>query len=222
MELRMKPIFNLESAKGGVLALYGGTLDPVHKGHLMVARQAMVLSGWDRLLWMVAGTPPHKRGMGVTDPVHRLAMTRLAVEPYDGFFVSDWEVNRDQFAYTADTLTYLIEEIGVCEVEFLMGADSLMQVGQWYDPKRIFRLATVVAVGRPCQVDADTLLRQVEALRETYGARIRLLAAEGPDISATELRLRLEKGEIPEDDLPASVADYIRDNGLYGVRHGHA
>jgi len=212
----MKPLANLSAYRGRTLALYGGTMDPIHCGHVEVARQAMAEMGWEELILMVAGTPPHKKDRKITEGAHRLMMARLAVEEIPGITVCDWEIARQEYSYTADTLVLLRQEFGMKDIDFLIGADSLMMLERWYKPEVILKNCRIVAAGRPEQVQREIIEQQAQYLREKYGARIVLLTVDGPDISASDLRERLLLGQNPGEALPQKVRDYICRERLYG------
>ena len=131
------------------IGLFGGTFDPPHLGHLVLAEWARMRLRLDRVVFMPAGTPPHKRGRRLTDAAHRLAMTRLAVRGNPAFVVSAFEARRAGPSFTVDTLRHLRGRQPGARFYLLMGADSLADFPTWHQPGEIARLATLVVAARP-------------------------------------------------------------------------
>jgi len=194
------------------LGLFGGTFDPIHLGHLILAEQCREAVGLDRVWFIVAGEPPHKRGLARTSVAHRLEMARLAVAGHPAFEVSDVEAVRPGPHYSVETL----EEVNRLRPEddlfFLIGADSLVDLPTWREPDRIARLATIVVVNRPGV--------------EEVGARP--LPDFGPDsrplqfvtippigVASHDLRGRLAEGRSVRYMVPRAVEAYIDAHGLY-------
>jgi nicotinate-nucleotide adenylyltransferase len=213
---KLRELADLSAYEGRSLALYGGTWDPIHRGHLEIAREAAQEMGWERLVLMVAGTPPHKRGREMTSASDRLMMTRIAADPYPELSVSDWEVRRDSYAYTAETLELLKKEFGIREICFLIGGDSLMYLDEWYHAERIMAEGRIFVAARAGSATRRQMQAKARNLRKKYGADITLLKADGPDLSATEIREKLNRREWPEGDLSEDLREYMIQNHLYG------
>ena len=130
------------------LGLFGGTFDPIHLGHLIVAEQCREACRLDRVWFVVAGAPPHKRG-DRTPVAHRLEMVRIATAGNPAFEVSEIEASRPGPHYSVDTLAAVHRDRPGDELFFLIGADSLVDLPTWRDPAGIARLATIVVVNRP-------------------------------------------------------------------------
>jgi len=194
------------------LGILGGTLDPVHNGHIQIAIAAMELLGLDGVMLMPAGDPPHKRH--ITDKWDRLEMVRLAAATHPRLSASDMEVRRGGITYTVDTLSALSVERPDVEWTYIIGADTLNTLDTWREFGRVARLCSFVAVGRPGS-DGELARLRANAISACYGTRVDLLSAAGPDLSSTQLRERVAKGEDIRGSVPGSVADYIRDHGLY-------
>jgi len=212
----LKPLADLSCWRGKALALYGGTWDPIHRGHLEIAREAAQEAGWDRLVMMVSGTPPHKRDRDMTPAEDRLMMTRLAAEPYPELVVSDWEVRRESYAYTAETLTSLKAEFGIEKIDFLIGGDSLMYLEQWYHAETILKEARIFVAARAGSATRQQMQQHARMLRRDFGADIVLMKADGPELSATAIREKLARRERPEGDVPEAVLKYMEEKHLYG------
>lgn len=212
----LRPLADLSAYRDRSLALYGGTWDPIHRGHLEIAREAVLEAGWDRLVMMVAGTPPHKREREMTSAQDRLAMTRLVAEPYPELEVSDWEVRRDSYAYTAETLELLKSEFGIREISLLIGGDSLMYLDQWYRAGTIMQESRIFVAARAGSATRRQMQAKARRLRKEFGADITLMKADGPDLSATQIREKLNRREWPEGDLPGELREYMISHRLYG------
>jgi nicotinate-nucleotide adenylyltransferase len=205
------------------IGLFGGTFDPPHFGHLVLAEWARVRLRLERVLFMPAGTPPHKRGRPLTAATHRLAMARLAVRGNPAFQVSDLEARRGGPSFTVDTLRALHARDPEARLYFLMGADSLADFAGWHEPQAIARLATLVVAGRPGSGDRAALLgrrfRSLVAGRSTASARGRgrVVVLDNPlvAVSSSELRARARAGLSLRYLVPDAVAAYVERHGLY-------
>jgi len=198
------------------IGLMGGSFNPIHCGHLNMARAALETGVVEHVLFLPSGNPPHKRA-GLEDKAHRLAMARLAVQGEKGMDVCTEEIDREGVIYTVDTLTILHERMPDCRFHYLIGADTLCQLHTWRRPEDVVRLCALLMVMRPGEDEA-----QVMAAAERWralGADISFLPARMMDISSTEIRARLEKGHSLDGLVPSQVEDYIHKNGLYQT-HG--
>ena len=183
------------------IGIMGGTFDPIHNGHLIIARYAKEHCGLDRVIFMVSGNPPHKQN-NITDAGLRLEMTRLALRNDSDFEVSDYEVNRSEYSYTVNTLYYLNKLYPDDDIFFIIGGDSLRDFPKWYKPEEIVRLCTILVYPRP-GINTDT---QLDIIRNKYGGRIEIINAPMLEISSSEIRTRIAEGK--------SVRHFIPDNLL--------
>jgi len=204
------------------IGIYGGTFNPPHLGHVTAARAVFELLQLDRLLLIPAGLPPHKAmPAGSPSTEQRLEMTRLAAEQTGlgkNVEVLDMELRRAGKSYTADTLAELKAQYPEDELWLLMGTDMFLTLQAWKSPEKILALAGIAAFGRT-EADTEELFAvQREYLQKTYpGCRVFTLTIPGViDISSTELRDQLRKGEDTQL-LPPAVYGYILRQGLYGV-----
>lgn len=196
------------------IGIFGGTFDPVHFGHLILAEQCREQCRLDEVRFMVAGVPPHKQQSPILEAKHRVEMLRFATAGHDGFRIDQRELQRDGASYTVDTLTELTTEQPDAEFSFLIGGDSLADLPTWRQPERIAELATIVAVNR-----GDDPLPADEELESQLGAtivkRLRLVTMPGIDISSTDIRHRVRAGKSIRYFTPRSVEVYIREHKLY-------
>ena len=194
--------------------IMGGTFDPIHNGHIMLGLCAYEEFGLDKVLYMPSGQPPHKKGRRITSSEERADMVKLAIAPYTQFCFSDFEIKRQGNTYTAQTLTLLKDLHPETEYYFIIGADSLFQILNWYHPEDIFKRAVLLAAARNHTPDA-LLTERICYLKENYGADIRLLHSPNVDISSEELRRRIGSGQPISDYVCRDVEAYIAENGLY-------
>jgi nicotinate-nucleotide adenylyltransferase len=193
------------------LGLYGGTFDPIHLGHLILAEQCREACGLDRVWLIVAGSPPHKPG-GRTPVGHRLEMVRIAIAGHSAFAASDIEAKRPGPHYSVETLESIRRDHPDDELFFLIGADSLADLPTWREPERIARLATIVVVNRPGIEEADP------ARLPDFGSGSHPLAwvsIPPVGIASSELRHRLAEGRSIRYMVPRGVEAYIEAHGLY-------
>ena len=198
------------------IGLFGGTFDPPHLGHLVLAEWARARLGLDRVVFMPAGTPPHKRGRRLTDAAHRLAMTRLAVRGNPAFSVSGLEARRVGPSFTVDTLQHFHARQPGARLYLLMGADSLADFPSWRGPGEIARLATLVVAARPAGPPPGAGARSRPLVRARARGRVVLLDNPLVAISSSALRSRVRAGRSLRYLVPDAVAAYVARHGLYG------
>ena len=195
------------------LGVLGGTFDPVHRGHLALAGAARDELGLEQVLFVPAGQPWRKTGQEIGANEDRLAMLCLALEGDPSFQIATLELERSGPSYTADTLEALAAQRRGDEMYFIVGQDALADLPNWVRPERILELARLAVARRP-EVSAEALeeaQRRVPALRE----RVVWLKMPPVEVSATEIRERVRRGQPIRGMVPAAVADYIRQHGLY-------
>lgn len=195
------------------IGILGGTFDPVHIGHLVVAEEARVKLGLDQVVFVPTGQPWLKVDRPVTPSSQRLEMVRLATEGNAYFWVSTEEVERPGPTYTVDTLMSFAEKLGPAEFDFIMGQDSFADFPLWKDPERVLELCRLVVVPR-----TGTTLADLDAVsREVHGVREKTIQLDAPviGISSSDLRRRRATGQSIRYLVPGQVEDYIREQGLY-------
>jgi nicotinate-nucleotide adenylyltransferase len=199
----------------------GGTFDPPHIGHLWLATLAADTLGLDRVLFMPASQPPHKRTQPVTPSEHRLEMTRLAVADNALFELSMIEMERPGPSYTVDSLVLLQDAYGAdARLVLVMASDSLAEIDTWREPDRILALAEWAVGPRPA---AEMPSRSL--LHKRFGSaasRIHLLSGPGLDVSATEIRARVAAGATIRYLVPRAVEQLIVDRRLYRSRRARS
>ena len=192
----------------------GGTFDPVHLAHLIIAEEARVELELDRVIFVPAGEPWMKSDLPISPAEHRVAMLRLATGDNSAFDVSTIEVDRHGPSYTVDTLEELYQEFGQAnELFLLVGWDNLMGLPLWKAPYRISKLARLVSFPRPgfARPDLEELAAHIPGVKD------RVLTMEKPfiSISSSEIRERVAEGKSIRYLVPDGVERYIRDYGLY-------
>jgi nicotinate-nucleotide adenylyltransferase len=196
------------------IGIMGGTFNPIHYGHLFLAENAYEQIGLDQVLFMLTKNPPHKVKLETISDQQRTDMVRLAIQDNPHFTISTMELERDGVTYTSDTLTLLAKEKKEISYYFIVGADSLMMMQDWHDPRTIFQLCTVVAASRD-KIEKEQLQRQAQYLKERYHADILLLDMPTMQISSANIRERVAEGKSIRYYLPEAVEEYIQSNGLY-------
>jgi nicotinate-nucleotide adenylyltransferase len=196
------------------VGVLGGTFDPVHRGHLALARSALDELGLDEVLFVPAGQPWRKEGRIIAPAAHRLAMLRLALEGEPAFRVETLELDRPGPSYTADTLEALRAARPDDELFLVLGEDALDDLPTWVRPERILELATS-AVARRAGVPPA-------AGEGLPGLRERAVWLRMPlvDVSATEIRERVRRGLPVGELVPPVVEVYIQEHGLYRDEQG--
>lgn len=197
------------------IGLMGGSLNPVHLGHLHMARQALACGRVDHVLFLPSGNPPHKRE-GLADKLDRLRMAELAVEGEKDMTVSREEIDREGVIYTVDTLRSLHASMPDTQFVYLIGADTLRVLHTWRRAAEVAGLCEFLVFMRPGE-DAEEIRRFVEGW-QARGAQMEILCARMPDISSTQIRERAGKGLSLANLVPPAVEAYIRERGLYGSR----
>lgn len=190
------------------LAIFGGSFDPPHIGHLLAADDAFEQLSLDRLVFVPTATQPLKAGRAVANASQRLAMVRLLVADDPRFEVSTVEVDRPGLSFTVDTLTHFAKLYPSDERFLLLGADVLGSFGQWKEPERILRLARLVLLER----QSDEPVASLAALEVAGLVR---LPTRRIDVSSTEIRERVRAGKSIRGFVADSVAAFIARDGLY-------
>jgi nicotinate-nucleotide adenylyltransferase len=208
------------------IALYGGTFDPVHTGHLEIARRVSELFEIEKLLFIPAQMAPHKIGRPVTEPIHRYAMLALATQNDPKLSISTFELDAPDRRYTVNTIDHFQRLLGdECELFFIMGADSWSEITTWREWERLLTMTNHIVVTRPgfepATAHVGRIAERVVDLRSGKGAvgekGIFFTDVVMNDASATNIRLLASEGRTEElgGMVPGAVLEYIKKYGIY-------
>lgn len=193
------------------IGIFGGTFDPVHNGHLIMAENVKEQMHLDTVMFIPSKIPPLKNDREITSPGHRLNMLKLAIEDNPSFEISELELKRElnEPSYTVDTLMELRKQFSGGQVKFylILGMDQLINLHKWKDPGKLFLLSEVVVINRP-----GYLIQQVE---NEYGRQSIYVPVPNIEISATDIRFRIQENRTIKYLVPAKVEEYIHKNKLY-------
>ncbi len=190
------------------VGLFGGTFDPIHIGHLIVAEEARDAARLDRVVFVPCGIPPHKSSERVSAGPARLEMTRLATQDNPGFEVSDFEVSRDEASFTIETVRHFAGKLGSgAELYLIVGADSVLELSTWRKPAELLSESRPIVVSRP----GFDLGRMEPWLRE----RVLLVESVLVSVSSTDIRARVASGRSIRYLVSPPVLSYIVQNKLY-------
>jgi nicotinate-nucleotide adenylyltransferase len=206
----------MSSADWRKIAVFGGTFDPVHLGHLIMAEQCREQARLDQVWFVPAARPPHKREGELTAFARRAEMLALAVAGHPAFGVEEIEKDRPGPSYTADTLQELAKSHPDVDWHFILGSDSLPDLPLWHEPARILKMARLLVVARPGHpiMPPDELKKM---LRLPIGEELRMQVVHSPliEISSTDLRRRAKEGCSLRYLVPPAVDCYIAEKQLY-------
>ncbi len=222
----------------GRIGIYGGTFNPIHRGHLKAAQQIASALELDRVLFIPSAYPPHKTHLE-RDPIApadaRLRWVELAIASEPLFEVDDLELTREGASYSIDTLRTLVPRFAPARLVFIMGHDAFVEMGTWREPDAILALVDIIIVSRP--PDAPEHLSQClpefarglvdlsadgcSATVRDSDTRIDLLAIDALDVSASQVRSTLARGESVADQVPAAALEAIVSSGHYCNRTTH-
>ena len=195
------------------VGVLGGTFDPPHNGHLLIAQQALTQLKLDQVLFAPTRQPPHKDVHAITPVEHRVEMVRLAIAGYPGFALSRVDVDRQGPTFTLDTMRLLRGQLGKsAELYFIMGMDSLANILTWRDPAKLIQICNLAVFARP-GFQAD--LRDLEKAIPNLAASIVFLPTTAVKIAASDLQRRISAGLPITELIPTPVVKYIHEHKLY-------
>ena len=199
------------------IALFGGSFNPIHVGHLIIARSIGEQLGLDRLVFLPSATPPHKSAGALAPADHRAEMVKLAFADEPLFEYNDYDQTREGPSYTVNTVAHFRKELGPdAVIHWIIGADTVAELANWYRVRALVDSCRIVVANRPGWERVN-----FEALRTRLGdeqiASIRDGLVETPriDISATDIRRRVRAGRSIRYLVPEAVSTYIDEHGLY-------
>ncbi|MBQ6808153.1 MAG: nicotinate-nucleotide adenylyltransferase [Firmicutes bacterium] len=194
------------------LGLMGGTFDPIHHAHLLLAETALQRFSLDKVVFIPSRRPPHKHSLAELDAEQRAIMTELAISGQPRFFLSRAELERSGYSYAYDTLLYLRQLLPAdAEIYFISGADSILDVQKWYKAAELPSLCRFIAAARPGY--------DLSALRQLpleWQQVVDVMETPLMEISSSDIRQRVAAGESIKYLLPEKVEAYIHQHGLYG------
>lgn len=198
------------------LGLFGGSFDPVHFGHLLLAECCREQARLDQVIFVPAAIPPHKQDRPLTPSAYRVEMLELAIAGHEHFYVSRYEADRPGITYTVDTLAHFRGQYPQAELFLLLGADMFNDLPHWRQADEVCRLALPLVAQRAgaTELDFDVLAHLVEPHRLEAIRRHRV-EMPGIGISSTDLRRRVAAGRSIRYQTPRAVEEYIRTHGLY-------
>ncbi len=211
------------------IGLFGGTFDPIHWGHLRSAEEVSETFGLDRVFFIPASIPPHKRGQTTTPVKDRLRMVRLAVSRNRRFAVSTAEITRPGVSYSIDTLRHFARKLRKGDsLYFIIGLDAFREIGTWKDFTELFSLCDFIVTSRPGTKDRNLLRGTGIAVKKLFcydpkegcyrhrsGSRVLFIELTDIAISASEIRNLVKRGQSIRYLVPSSVENYIKKTGLY-------
>ena len=193
--------------------IFGGTFDPPHLGHLILASEMLEQLHLTRLLWVLTPDPPHKQDVYITPMAHRLAMTRLALEEYPQFELSTIEIDRPGPHYTLDTVRMIGELYPATGVVLLLGGDSLQNLPTWNRPADLVAACRLIGVMHRPGDSVD--LRALEQVIPGLNEKVEFVDAPLLEIASRDIRRRAAEGRSFKHYLPTKVYDYIVENKVY-------
>ena len=199
------------------IGLMGGSFNPIHRGHISLARAALESGKVERVLFLPTGNPPHKKE-GLADKFDRLRMVELAVKHEPGMAVCREEIDRDGVIYTVDTLAALKRKMPDCTLTYLIGADTLRALSTWRRVETVIERCKFLVMMREGETRGEVI--RLAGLWTSRGAQIDFLDARKMDISSTQIREYIQKNQPFDALVPGAVAAYIRERGLYGAKSG--
>jgi len=216
------------------IGIFGGTFDPIHWGHLRSAEEVGETYRLNRVYFVPASLPPHKRGRTTTPARDRLQMVRLAVARNPRFSVSTVELARPGLSYSIDTIREFVAKLKKTDsLYFIIGLDAFREIGTWKDFAEIFSLCNFIVTSRPGSKENDPLKGTGVAVKKLFcydfkrknyrhrsGTRVHFIELTDIAISASEIRALVRQGKSIRYLVPSAVEKFIERRGLYGSRHG--
>lgn len=197
------------------IGIMGGTFNPIHNGHLIIAEQARQEYQLDLVLFIPAGVPPHKRQDSILQSSLRCEMVQCAIQSNPNFKLDTREVDSQEISYTYLTLGSLSEQYPDAKLYFIMGEDSIYAVSSWRRPQDIFTLATILVATRNDSSNISRMESQICKITKQYSCSLELIHSPSVMISSSDIRSRVANNQSVRYLVPDSVAQYINDHDLY-------
>lgn len=203
------------------IGILGGTFNPIHKGHIMLAREVLdQFPDIQQLFLMPNNMPAYKDTEDIISSQHRINMLNLISKNIPKTYVSDMEIKRGGITYTVDTLQEIKNINTEIKIYFIIGADSLYNIEKWRNYENIFQNCTIIAAKRDCDLN-DIKLYSKKLIKKYPCLNIKFLDTQAVDISSSELRNEIKSGILDERYLEASIIHYIKTNKLYGWKDSY-
>lgn len=196
------------------IGIMGGTFNPIHIGHLVLAQRAMEEMALDEVWIIPTGCSYMKVNQGVLSGEERFTMASMAVEKHNRMRCLDIEIKRSGYTYSYETLEQLRDEYPSYEFYFIFGADCLFSIENWKHPERIFANCTMIAAARNGESIANMKIK-IRELEQRFDAKIALLQFPNLEISSTEIRERIRLGKSVQYLIPENIISYIKEKGFY-------
>lgn len=201
------------------IGIMGGTFNPIHNGHLIIAEQARQEYQLDLVLFIPAGVPPHKQQDSILNSFLRCEMIQCAIESNPNFKLDTREVDSTEISYTYLTLESLSEQYPDAKLYFIMGEDSIYAVSSWRRPKDIFSLATILIAVRNDASNYSRMENQITEIQKQYSCSMEIIHSPSIMIASSDIRSKVAKHQSIRYLVPDSVAQYIIDHDLYKMEH---
>ncbi len=201
------------------VGLYGGSFDPIHLGHLAVARTVRDNIQLDQIIFLPTSSPPHKNAAVLASATHRRAMIQLAITDDPTFVCDDHDLARSKPTYTVETISHFRKTLGkACDLFWIIGWDSFLDLPSWRHLAQLVDSCQIITVARldARSINWDTFKAQLTA-KQIEKLKAGVLDTARVDVSSTDIRLTIRKGEAIDKMVPKTVGDYIRKHGLYGI-----
>ncbi len=198
------------------IGIMGGTFDPIHNGHIAIARAAFDQFDLDAVWFLPNGKPPHKKAASViADSRDRRNMVALAIQDEPGFVLNEYEANRETVSYSYETLAHFHDVYPSDSFHFIVGADSLFQIESWMHPEILLKECSLLAAVRTEAGTPEELRRQIQYIQTKYESEIRLIHTRAVNVSSHEIRNRIKHHKSIHGMVPPKVETYILEGKLY-------
>ena len=198
------------------IGILGGTFNPIHLAHLYIAYEAKSQLNLDKIIFIPAGSPPHKKNQNIVEASLRYKMVYEAIKNYEDFEISDYEIEKKGFSYTFETLRNFKDEDN--ELYFITGADCLVNIEKWKNPEEIFKLSKFIVFNRP-GYNKDELETQKIKIEDKFNTKITFLDIIDLEISSSMIRERISEGKRVDFFLSKEVLNFIKENNIYNYKN---
>ncbi|MBD7914777.1 nicotinate-nucleotide adenylyltransferase [Clostridium sp. Sa3CUN1] len=198
------------------IGILGGTFNPIHLAHLYIAYEAKSQLNLDKIIFIPAGSPPHKKNQNIVEASLRYKMVYEAIKNYEDFEISDYEIEKKGFSYTFETLRNFKDKDN--ELYFITGADCLVNIEKWKNPEEIFKLSKFIVFNRP-GYNKDELETQKIKIEDKFNTKITFLDIIDLEISSSMIRERISEGKRVDFFLSKEVLNFIKENNIYNYKN---